>query len=436
MSSSAAHGHDESIGSHLTQLPEEIIENIAECLRYPIHPQLEATERFLSEGATRFSTTRFYLSTFSKVSKQVRYIVERYLYRDIHVDLGGWARSSQIMRKHPMFPAGSLALLLGTLDERPELHRFIRTVAIHCTVSEVVIPEAFTFLRECAGLHSLWVSPLPEWVLACLATMNLQISSFAAFVPAPMVHRVVAAFPRLKNTYLYIEVNNSGPIELSMPQHGITTMVLKFYADLSRHASLLPLAMVLPQRAENVYLEAQDTNLENPDQPVVPSFPRLTSGLLPSVEHLTLKNINPFDPVTVNGIAYYGLTELAALRHLHLMRCPPLVPAALTQLPMGLRSLTFSDYGLDSKVSAERSKTQFVQSVVDSLRLGSSERKLAGIKTYGAVPDDPWELGNLAPLQAVCQMERLPFVQIGSFADIEPQLILFFSGGRTIEPRT
>ncbi|KAF7342073.1 Yae1-N domain-containing protein [Mycena venus] len=103
----------------LVRLPEEIVDAITECMRYPIYPRFETTEAFLNEGRTGFSVARFSLSSFSKVCKALRMTVERMLYRDIHVDIIGWTRhghSSEI-QKHPMWPAACLRLFVAHTPE-------------------------------------------------------------------------------------------------------------------------------------------------------------------------------------------------------------------------------------------------------------------------------------------------------------------------------
>ncbi|KAF7329973.1 Yae1-N domain-containing protein [Mycena kentingensis (nom. inval.)] len=408
--------------SPLSEVPEEIIETIAECLRYPILPQFEATERFLTEGATYFSTTRFYLSTFSQVSKQVRSVVERYLYRDIHVDMSGWTG-----RKHPMYPVGSLQPLLRTLEDRPELHRFVRSVGVQGLLTPALASSAnlHRFLRRCPGLQSLWFSMLPDDILVPLRALQLEISSLAALTSPESIHRVVEAFPHLRNAYLHIR--NFEELPMSAPPHRIETMALRVYAEQRYHAQALRQALELPQRARDVRVEMFEVRKEPLKTRVVFPVPRHQG--ISDVDHLTLVNVDVFTTVKVNEGEYYGLAGLRTLRHLHLVGCFPLPSNAFqsSSLPHSLRSLTFSDYAQDSSLSAEESKSRFVLSVVEALRLrGEGSRKFRGVKTYGARRNDAWELGDLTPLEEYCRMERVPLGQIGSFADIQPQLILFF----------
>ncbi|KAJ7216484.1 hypothetical protein GGX14DRAFT_604889 [Mycena pura] len=401
--------------SPAAQLPEEIIENIVECLRYPVHPQFEATERFLKEGASRF-----YLSAFSKVCKSIRCTVERLLYRDIHVDIIGWTRHIQSYdtQKHPMWPAGCLRLLLRTMKGRPELGLFVRSIAVRWSeLSPETVLESFEFLRQCPGLHSLAFSSLPDALLSVLHSMNLPITSFGAVLPAASVSRVIGMFPRLRNLHLHI---HGQPSSMSIPDHGITELTLKL-VDFDVPLLQFAFAVPRPGHVRNLYLEVKDTQSARN----AIAFPRPTTSMQASVEQLTLKNIDPFTPTKCNGDLHFSLTEMITLHHLHVMR-PSLLPASAFEcLPPHLRTITFSDYALDSKKSAADSKSCFVQSVVESLKWNAPSVRLAGIKTYGAFPDDPWELGDLTPLQVLCREEKLPFVQIGSFADIQPQLMIF-----------
>ncbi|KAJ7173133.1 hypothetical protein C8R43DRAFT_978616 [Mycena crocata] len=410
-----------------TQLPEEIIEYIAECMRYPIYPRAEAMEAFLTEGRTSFSAARFSLSSFSQVCTTIRFAVERLLYRDIHVDIVGWTDhiDSCDTQKHPLWPAGCLRLLSRTLEERPELGRFVRSVDLRLSdhyLSPSTMDEQVRFLKICPGLQSLSMSSLPSSFIEHLERLNLQITSFAAVSPAANLPRIVSMFPNLRNLYLHIYGH---PSSFSVPDHAISELHLKLVADTDLQGHLLQLAFAIPrQNVRTFHLERKDTRSES--NIAVVAFPKPTTSMQAFVEHLRLKNIDPFTPVKIDGTPYLPLASMTSLRHLHVLR-PFLLPAhAFSLLPPNLRSLTFSDYALDSKKSSVDSKSCFVKSVVDCLKADSQNLKLAGIKTYGAIPDDPWELGDLTPLRMVCRKANVPFIQIGAFADLEPELMLFF----------
>jgi len=109
-----------------------------------------------------------------------------------------------------------------------------------------------------------------------------------------------------------------------------------------------------------------------------------------------------------------------------------------------VKSVSFSSYGIDSTKSSKDSKSDFVASVVESLNYlaefsdsirtedASKARHLRSVKTYGAIPGDPWDLGDLRPLAIHCASVEVPFIEIGAAAQwcnsgIEPELILFFS---------
>ncbi|KAJ6591195.1 hypothetical protein DFH09DRAFT_1138919 [Mycena vulgaris] len=413
--------------SPLVQLPEEVIEYIAECIRYPIYPRLEATEAFLNEGRTRFSSTRFSLSSFSKVCTYIRFAVERLLYRDIHVDIIAWTPNVQSYdtRKHPIWPAGCLRLLLRTLDERPELGRFVRSVDLRWSehyLSSATIREQLQFLALCPGLQSLSFSSLPESLLEHLESLNLEVISFAAVSPATNLPRIIRMLPSLRNLHLHI---HGDPGSFSVPDHAISVLHLKLVGDRGVQELLLRLAFVVPRHdVREFYLEGKDTRSES--NVAIVTLPRPTPSMQACVENLRLKNIDPFQVVRINGVDHSPLAEMTALRHLHVMR-PFLLPIhAFNCLPPNLRSLAFSDYSLDSTKPAADSKSCFVESVVDCINVDAQNLKFAGIKTYGAVPDDQWELGDLEPLRLLCRRENVPFIQIGAFADIEPELMIFF----------
>ncbi|KAJ7507361.1 hypothetical protein B0H11DRAFT_201385 [Mycena galericulata] len=413
-----------SHSSPLTQLPEELIEYIAECMRYPIYPQFEATQVFLTEGHSGFSTARFSLSSFSKVCTSTRFIVERLLYRDIHVDVIGWTRHVQAYdtQKHPIWPAGCLRLLLRTLEARPELGGFVRTVYIRWCEHPMTIQEQLQFLSDCCPqLQSLAFSSLPESLVDYLESLKLQITSFAAVSPAANLPRVIRIFPSLRNLHLHL---HGEPSAFSVPDHKITDLHLKLIADRGLQKRLLQLAFAVPRHTVRYfYLEGQDAQSEN--NLALAAFTQPPPSMQACVEHLRLKNIDPFRQVKLDGVATSPLAAMSSLRHLHIMRPFLLSVNAFDLLPLYLRSISFSDYALDSTMSAAASKSRFVHSVIECLK-NLQNRRLAGVKTYGAVPDDPWELGNLKPIHLLCHKEGVPFIQIGSFADIEPELIVFF----------
>ncbi|KAJ7846112.1 hypothetical protein B0H14DRAFT_2773520 [Mycena olivaceomarginata] len=403
-----------SCASFLAQLPEEIIEYITECMRYPIYPRFEATDVFLTEGRTGFSDVRFSLSSFSKVCKFIRSAVERLLYRDIHLDIVSWTRhvvGTSDTQKHPMWPAACLHLLLRTLEERPDLRRFVRSVALRWSLwpqSTSKIEQQLEFLRLCPGLQSLSFSVIPEAVLQFLEPLSLQITSFAAVSSAADVPHIIRVFPNLTNLHLHV---HGRPSSLSIPDHKISGLSI---ALIDPRDSLLQLAFAVARGVKAFHLTGDRK-----------AFPLPTPSMQASVQHMRLKTINPFTSIKINDTVYFPLAVMTTLHHLHVMRPDLLHIYAFRRLPPSLRSITFSDYGLDSTKPAADSKSCFVQSVVDCINANSQSVKLAGIKTYGAIPDDPWELGDLTPVRSLCLEGRVPFIQIGAYADIEPELMIF-----------
>jgi hypothetical protein len=198
---------------------------------------------------------------------------------------------------------------------------------------------------------------------------------------------------------------------------------MKFVSEGQDQGRLLKLAFAASgPSVRTLYIEGTDTRNQN--NFAVVAFPNPTVAMRESVEHLRVKNIDPFRHIYIGQEKIAPLSWMSALRHLHVMRPSHLPPHAFGLIPSSLRSVTFSDYALDSKKSSAESKTSFVASVVDCLEM-TTYVKLAGVKTYGAVPDDPWELGDLSSLRLLCRKERVPFMQIGAYADIEPELMIF-----------
>ncbi|KAJ7617801.1 hypothetical protein FB45DRAFT_932722, partial [Roridomyces roridus] len=398
------------MSSIFTELPEEVIEQIADCMRYPIYPSAEAAAFFLNEGRTGFSETRFALSAFSQVCTYVRPAVERLLYRDIHVDITGWTqhiRASET-QKLPMFPAGSLRLLLRTLADRPELGRFVRSAYIrwceHYRVPASMPEHLKTLLSACPKLHTVAFSSLPQSVIEYLEPLNLPITSLAAVSPAETLPSVIRAFPALRSLQLHI--HGQPPETMSIPAHNITSLHLKLMAEdgCAPESELLPLAYTVPHgNVPYVYLESETEMALTPPPEAMQS----------SVEHLRLKNIDPFTPVHIDGVMCSPIGSLTNLQHLHVMRSSSSLPIHAFDfdvLPPNVRTVSFSDYAVTHKMSAAASKSVFVQGVVQALKSPRS-RRLAGVMAYGAVPNDSWDLGNLKPLRDLCRKARVPFAQ-------------------------
>ncbi|KAJ6618720.1 hypothetical protein B0H10DRAFT_2028824 [Mycena sp. CBHHK59/15] len=336
----------------------------------------------------------------------------------------GWTcRQTWDTSKHPIWPAGCLRLLLRTLEERPELRRFVRSVDLRWYEHPPlpVMHEQLRFLSLCPGLHSLSFSSLPESLIEHLESLNLEVTSFGTVSHAANLPRIIKMFPKLRNLHLHI---HGHPRSYDVPDHEITNLHLKLVAHRNVQELLLDLVFAAScQNVQQLYIEGKDARSENDIAIVV--FPPPTASMRACVQHLRLKNIDPFTPVRIDQTTHLPLAGMTALRHLHVMRPSLLRPRAFSLLPPNLRSVTFSDYTLDSKKSSADSKSCFVESVVGCLNMSSQHIKLAGIKTYGAIPDDPWELGDLNPLRLLCREGNVPFIQIGAYADIEPELMIF-----------
>ncbi|KAF5365351.1 hypothetical protein D9758_005381 [Tetrapyrgos nigripes] len=449
---------------NLAHLPTEIIEQIAERLCYPVLPNYVHNEDFLNEGRTIFSATRFHLSAWINA-----------------------ARRTCINTKHYAHPAASLPLLLRTLDQRPELAEFIRGVDLRWCEDDNDDNESYLetrrFLWMCERLDRLSVDSLSwtfiERVLApspdSLSRSALGISTFSTSCESRYMELLPTLFPRLLSLQVHLHGQRPPSRESELPispnldttftsRRKLLRLRVKLHVPADApdavFSSLTSRVLSLASTSvENLYVEGRPT-LNNEAAPVLPTIHPPNCR---NIRHLCLRDIDPFstpsaDPHHRSGVSSIPselpLTCLSSLTHLLLIRPRRLYPKAFSLLPPSVKTVSFSAYGVDSKKSSKDSKTDFISSVVTALnylnelcdctdvasvrtvpggRFQESGRKtlrLVKIKTYGAIPGDPWELGDLRSLMVHCKSAEpvIPFKEIGpGNAGEEPELILFFS---------
>ncbi|KAG7095857.1 hypothetical protein E1B28_006550 [Marasmius oreades] len=389
-------------------LPNDILYEIAEQLRYVESDSKELTkddsdeELFLKSGWTTFSSTRFYLSSFSKTSRRIRPIVEGVLYRDIHVDNLGWippSRRSWHNDKLQTHPAGSLLLLIRTLIRRPSLSSFVRGVDLRwCDGQDAIaLQELSAFLRNCPRLLRFSISDLDEELLGVLETLKLQISSFATSCYSYNMERVTSCFPRLQTLQLFL---HGPPILFTTPSSTHSIRRMRFHLHVSLEKFDRTCQSVLKLAGQSVE-ELSIVNGVHTKE--CPTLPFLATSTYTRLESLCVKEIDLFESEKHPSI----LTSMVALRHLHVMRCRVLPLKAFQCIPENISSITFSVYGAGEPDA-------FLSSLVQCIRLGiaSSSWLPKGIRAEGCPSQD--HPGNLVPLKDLCITENVRFEEVNS----------------------
>jgi hypothetical protein len=122
------------------------------------------------------------------------------LYRNIHLDLAGWAFASKNLTWSP----GSLPLLLRTLQERPELGQFVRCIALDwcCDFVETEHEQGVAdFLQLCSGLQALFTQDmLPEKILTKIS--HIPIRTFASSYSDGRIPRIFGSLSALQTLIL------------------------------------------------------------------------------------------------------------------------------------------------------------------------------------------------------------------------------------------
>ncbi|KAG6873291.1 hypothetical protein C0995_000726 [Termitomyces sp. Mi166 len=316
----------------LLNLPVEIIEHIAACLRHPVSV-LEAASRYIDDRYSDFADTRFSLSAYSKTCSKLRPIVERVLYRDIQLDFTGWKG-----RKHTQWPAASLYLLLRTLRKRPELGRHVHAAALDyqlSTESKALEDGLEEFLGSTPNLKTLylWQCPLALWNFA-----PLKITTFATTYAPGIIPSTLNHFPKLENLYLRdCSVMSFSP---DLPRHNLKSVRL----DSNHHHAVSHFSRALTLCSKTVeHLDIRFIGgLLHQSPEFAPKIDHVPPAPATNLRSLRLDNISVFSNL---DSAYTQLLQsLTTLEHLHVSHHSCFSPRAFTVLPPYLRRLTVSDY--------------------------------------------------------------------------------------------
>lgn len=390
-------------------LPIEILELIASSLHDPL--PIEAAARFIDERYSDFCVARFWLSGFSKVCSSVRKTVERVLYREVQLDFTGWKG-----RKHPIWRAGSLRLLLRTFEERPELGRFVHGASLDYQLYNEPGPLDLglkQFLMLTPNLKTLFMAqcPLVLWDLP-----PLNISTFATTFAPGILPSILQQFPKLQN--IHLRDCHVMPFSLDLPKHNLRTV--RF--DSSHDHAVVHFARALTLCFDTVHhLDIRFIGgFLQPAPFFAPKSPSIKCSLNTRLRSLRLHNISVFSHV---GSAYAQLLQnLPALQELHVSNHMCFDPLAFSVLPSSLRKLTISDYYGYWEMRPEDAGNTFLLALAKSINI--SPRKIRHI-----VGANGRNTHDLSPVVAACELEGIKYSDVD---DKNGFVQIFFS----IQPST
>jgi hypothetical protein len=377
-------------------LPPEILEHIASCLRDPL-PVLEAAARFIDERYSDFCIARFWLSALSKVCSSVRRAAERVLYRDVQLDFTGWKG-----RKHPTWRAGSLRLLLRTIEERPELGRYVHGASLDyqlCTESTALDLGLERFLTLTPNLKTLFMAqcPLMLWDIR-----SLDISTFATTFASGILPSILEQFPKLRNVHL--RDCHIMSFSLDLPKHNLRTVRFDSSHDngVAHFARALTLCFDTVHHLDIRFIGG----FLQPAPFFSPRSPLLKCSSNANLKSLRLHNISVFRNI---GSAYAQLLQnLPALQELHVSNHMCFHPSAFSILPLSLEKLTISDYyGCWEMRRDDADNNAFLLALAKSISM--STRKMTSIVASNG---RKWNAYDLSPVAAACKLEGIEFSEI------------------------
>nr|GAT60450.1 predicted protein [Mycena chlorophos] len=360
----------------LLDLPLEIIEHIALSLREPrCLNQMDEAALYISDRYHAFSEARHPLSALTRTCWTLRNALERILYRNIQLDMTGWKG-----RKHTGWPAGSLRLLLRTLEARPDLARFIHVAAIDYPLTSDAADLEDGLKRFLAATPYLKFICLAQCPLAFWDHRIWHLKGFAtAFAPG-ILPSVLEDLTSLDEVHL----RDSQVMSLngSLPGHNIRRVRM----DSSHENAALYFARLLTIfRSTLVDL---DVRFIGGLQQRVPLFLNLGNAAYlhsggHNLRYLRLDNVSVLSHLE-SGYAF-TLRGLPALETLHVTHHAPFAPAAFSMLPPSLSILTASQYyGL---WASERVKEGFPAAFGQAISM--STREILRVEGSGVVLEQP-----------------------------------------------
>jgi hypothetical protein len=211
----------------LESLPPEVIEEIAESLSFGTTVHLDGcnpVDMYFEDAFTDVSAARLDLSSFSQVCFAVREPVERILYRNIQLDFSGWTGFGT---NHSPSLAGCLRLFLRTLDERPQLGRFVRSAALdwnsRSRMLDPIEEGLVIFMKHCSNLQRLLIARLPDDEVLEKFDHHSLVTLGTIYWQRPIA-TLLTNFPNLQNLCVnYPALNHFSE---QIPPHNLTTLTL------------------------------------------------------------------------------------------------------------------------------------------------------------------------------------------------------------------
>lgn len=324
--------------------------------------------------------------------------MERILYRDVQVDFTGWKG-----RKHTKWPAGNLKLLLRTLEERPELGRYVHAAALDYPLSSKsgeVEKGLETFLGLTPNLKTLFLGQCP---LALWDFPLLKISTFATTYAQGILPSILEHIPKLENLHLRdCHVMNFS--SSAIPPHRLRKVRL----DSSHEHAVAHFLRALSLCADSVHhLDLRFLGgLLQPSPVFTPKAPALkVPSAASNLRSLRLDNISIFTH-TNSGYAQL-LQSLPVLQVLHVTNHSCFSPGAFSILPPSLCTLTVSEYYgywepmRDVVLPDSEPKNEAFLTAL-SMCITASWRKVSSVVGSAGKQNDP---SDLVVISSACALE-------------------------------
>lgn len=439
------HSTPSSTGTNIVNLPIEVIEHIALNIRYTFpgwsgwEPAQELLQVSVNGDPSAFILTKQNLVAFSQTCSFLRGPAERVLYQDIRLNFHGWreflhnhevscdtdgsdqsdsdsdsvsSADSETSTYSDIWPTaytGSLPFLLRTLDQRPDLGLYVRSVCVdwydnRAFTKGFEMEGALIRLFECCPrLQRLVIPDLPS--IDTIMKMSASQITTLACVYSPEVSYALAYFTLLRNLYCRDFGSSHSSFLWELRHHNITTLELDGHGadETSYFGRALELCTV---SVHELTLRHCGVRL-NPGGPVLAlGIPDVGRGLVTlRVKGLCILN-------HISGEVGQILRNLPLLRHLHLNRHSPLTPGAFTLLPRSIETLTLSEYAL---LGDFETRDDIIHALVNCLLASGSAhihgwgRKVTQIVAVIGARELVDVLGDLKPLQQFCDAEGISF---------------------------
>lgn len=399
----------------LTGLPVEIIERIADSIRYKHCAEWEVAGPYTAVSPyfdfEEHHTSRSSLNSFSQVCKSVHFPAMKALYTDVLVDFLPGPEGRDLTDR--------LRLLHRSLTAHPDLGNLIRAVYLHCDNLSSVPSTQWAGIREqlqrftaqvlsvCSNLVTLVVPPAIVDKIGQFELHNIQ--TLVMSEPHDMNH-LAEYTPKLSN----LAISHTSNAQIQMQQiprdlrrlrrlrmsvafcnnpTGYFTHALQFCGDTVRDLSL-SFGSIVP-----------GTSFLTRKYPDLPAGTALTTLRLNGIDALS----------TPSSESARRLHSLTSLRHLHICSSARLAPSSFTDiLPPSLLSLTLSEHNPSSH-TFEDGGDRYLAALAECLS-HNAENGGAKVRRIRVVCEDEFSpckkrTAGMAGMAKVCAEIGVPFEQ-------------------------